>query len=285
MIQEVKQNNIIDGKLISQKILNDLRTELEHSQSHPTLAVILVGNDPASEIYVRMKEKAAKNVGITSRVMKLPSDVSQSSLEETIIKLNNDTEVDGILLQLPLPSGLNEERALELISPKKDVDGLTVNNFGRLFAGHRSFVPCTPQGIIELLKQSDVDIPGKHAVVIGRSNLVGRPIAHLLEEENATVTICHSKTRDIAKYTKDADILIVAVGKAGIIGKEHVKEGAVIIDVGINRVNGKLAGDVNFDEVAPIAGKITPVPGGVGPMTIAMLLKNTVHANKRDGNV
>jgi methylenetetrahydrofolate dehydrogenase (NADP+)/methenyltetrahydrofolate cyclohydrolase len=246
----------------------------------PFLATILVGDDPASQSYVSFKEKACKEVGMANVIFRLDKTISQEELIKKITELNEDNSVNGILLQLPLPDHLNEKDALLKISPDKDVDGLHYINVGRLHAGFDGFIPCTPYGIMHMLKRSNVDLKGAEVVVVGRSNLVGKPIARLLEMEHATVTICHSRTRDLGEVTKRADIIIAAVGRARIIKKDMVKKGAVVIDVGTNRVDGKLVGDVDFENVKEVASLITPVPGGVGPMTITMLLWNTMKAFK-----
>ncbi|MFP4016449.1 MAG: bifunctional methylenetetrahydrofolate dehydrogenase/methenyltetrahydrofolate cyclohydrolase FolD [Halanaerobiales bacterium] len=277
---------IIDGKSIAASIRKDLKKDVEEltrTGRVPGLTVVLVGDEPASETYVKVKERAANEIGIKSRVLKRSADITQEELIQLIKDLNQDKEVDGILVQLPLPNHINEEIIIETIDPGKDVDGFHPINTGRLFSGQTEniyFEACTPKGIIELLDRKNIDIEGKKAVIVGRSNIVGKPIAHLLLERNATVTICHSRTKDLAKETLSADILIAAVGKAEFISGDMVKEGAVIIDVGINRVNGKLFGDVDFDSASKKASYITPVPGGVGPMTIAMLMENTLKARR-----
>lgn len=274
---------IIDGKAISAELRTEIaektaKLKKEHGIT-PGLAVIIVGDDPASKIYVRNKEKACAEVGFRSFKYELPADVAQDELNALIDKLNADEEVHGILCQLPLPKGLSEDEVIAHISPEKDVDAFCERNVGRIMLGKQGFLPCTPSGIMELLDRSGVDPAGKRAVVIGRSNIVGKPMAMLLLTKDATVTICHSKTRDLAAITREADILVAAVGRAKFVGADMVKEGAVVIDVGMNRdENGKLCGDVDFDAVAPRASAITPVPGGVGPMTITMLLQNTLCA-------
>ena len=245
------------------------------------LAVIQVGNDPASSVYVGNKKKACAYIGIESLAYELPEETTEDELLEIIDKLNNDTNVHGILCQLPLPKQINEDHIIKAISPKKDVDGFHPQNVGALVIGEQGFVSCTPAGIIQLLKRSNIEMDGKHCVVVGRSNIVGKPMSLLMLRENATVTICHSHTKNLEEICKEADILIVAIGKPQFIGKEYVKKGAVVIDVGIHRdENNKLCGDVKFDEVEPVASYITPVPGGVGPMTIAMLMHNCVEAMK-----
>ncbi len=273
---------IIDGKAISKKVREEVAREVEKlmlSGIIPTLHVVLVGDDPASKIYVRNKEKAAKSVGIHTKIHHLPSEVKQERVLDLITTLNEDKGVNGILVQLPLPEHLDKNRVLNSIDPLKDVDGLHPENLGLLFAGTPRLIPCTPQGIMRMIGETGYDITGKEAVVIGRSLIVGKPVAHLLLEANATVTMIHSRSKDITEHTKRADILVVAVGKPGFIKQDMVKPGSMVIDVGINRTaSGKLVGDVDFKGVSEVAGWITPVPGGVGPMTVAMLLKNTVQA-------
>jgi len=242
-----------------------------------------VGENPASQVYVRNKENGCIKAGIRSTVIRLPEDCSQEELEKTVVSLNEDESVHGILVQLPLPKGLNEESVLRLIDPNKDVDGFHAMNSGRLMNGQPGFVPCTPLGVMKLLKNYGIDPNGKHAVVIGRSNIVGKPMAMLLLQANATVTICHSRTQNLSEITRQADILVAAVGRANFVTADMVKPGAAVIDVGINRVDGKIVGDVDFDAVSEVAGYITPVPGGVGQMTIAMLLSNTLDAAAKRG--
>ena len=248
----------------------------------PHLAVVLVGEDAASQVYVRNKENACRKAGIRSTVIRLAADCTQQALEQTVRDLNADDSVHGILVQLPLPGRLDESRVLALIDPNKDVDGFHAMNSGRLMNGQRGFVPCTPLGVMKLLEAYDISVQGKHAVVIGRSNIVGKPMAMLLLGANATVTICHSKTRDLPAITRQADILVAAVGKAGFVTANMVKPGAAVIDVGINRTENGLVGDV-APEVGDVAGWLTPVPGGVGQMTIAMLLSNTLDAVQMHG--
>lgn len=273
---------IIDGKKISAEIKDELKVKVEELKSQniiPCLAVILVGNDPASTVYVGNKKKACEYIGIDSLSYELPETTSEEELLNLINKLNNDEKVNGILVQLPLPKSINEKNILNAISPQKDVDAFHPVNVGKLLIGEDGFLPCTPAGIIQLLKRSNIEITGKNCVVIGRSNIVGKPMSILLLRENATVTIAHSKTVDLKSICKNADILVAAVGKPKMINNEYVKEGATVIDVGIHRMdNGKLCGDVDFDSVETIAGAITPVPGGVGPMTIAMLMDNCVRS-------
>ena len=274
----------IDGKQISKDIKEELKEEVASLAAQGRkccLAVIQVGNDPASSVYVGNKKKACAYIGIESLAYELPEETTEDELLEIIDKLNNDTNVNGILCQLPLPKQINEDHIIKAISPKKDVDGFHPQNVGALVIGEQGFVSCTPAGIIQLLKRSNIEMDGKHCVVVGRSNIVGKPMSLLMLRENATVTICHSHTKNLEEICKEADILIVAIGKPQFIGKEYVKKGAVVIDVGIHRdENNKLCGDVKFDEVEPVASYITPVPGGVGPMTIAMLMHNCVEAMK-----
>lgn len=277
---------IIDGKLISQQLKDELKSEVEQLKKAGkkcALAVIQVGDDAASSVYVGNKKKACEYIGIESLSYKLPESTSEDELLALIEKLNADSNVHGILCQLPLPKHMNEENIVKAISPEKDVDGFHAENVGALVTGTEGFVSCTPAGIIELLKRSDVTIEGKHCVVVGRSNIVGKPMALLLLRENATVTVCHSKTRNLRDICKQADILVVAMGKPLYIDASYVKKGATVVDVGIHRdENNKLCGDVDFQKVEPVCGAITPVPGGVGPMTIAMLMKNCVEAMKKN---
>ena len=280
---------LLNGKELAQKLQQEMTqevTELKEKGLQPGLAVILVGEDPASQVYVRNKERAANNIGMYSVVYRLPETTSEADLITKIEELNHDDKVHGILVQLPLPKHINEDLVLDTIDPAKDVDGFHPMNLGNLFAGKPTMIPCTPAGIMELIKLSGLDLAGKNAVIIGRSNIVGKPMAHLLLQVNATVTICHSKTKDLPKVAKQADVLVVAIGRANFVTADFVKEGAVVIDVGINRdENNKLTGDVKFDEVAPLTSYITPVPGGVGPMTITMLMRQTIDAAKRKENV
>ncbi len=275
---------IIDGKAISQAIKDEVKAEAEklsETGRKPCLAVILVGSDPASAVYVGNKKKACEYCGFDSVSIEMPEETTEEEVLKKIAELNGDKNVDGILVQLPLPKHINEDNVILAIDPSKDVDGFHPVNVGNLLIGRDGFVSCTPAGIIELLKRSDVDIQGKECVVVGRSNIVGKPMAVLMLRENATVTVCHSRTKDLKEVTKRADILIVAVGKPRLITKEYVKDGAVVIDVGIHRTeNKKLCGDVDFDDVCERTSLITPVPGGVGPMTIAMLMKNTLISFK-----
>ncbi len=276
---------LISGKIVSQKVREDIKREVaDFKEKHghaPGLAVIVVGHDPASAVYVRNKHKACLDVGITSYQIEYPEDFSERDLLAKIDELNADPMVNGILVQLPLPKHINEKNVIDRISPLKDVDAFHPENVGKIVIGDYDFLPCTPAGIIELLLHYNVEISGKKCAVVGRSNIVGKPMALLLTERNGTVTLCHSRTQNLADVTRGADILVVAIGKAEFLRADMVKPGAVVIDVGINRLpDGKLAGDVKFDEVAPVASMITPVPGGVGPMTITMLLKNTLTAAK-----
>lgn len=273
---------IIDGKAISTALKEELKVKVDALKAQgvePCLAVILVGEDPASTVYVNNKKKACEFIGIKSLSYELPESTTQGELLALIDKLNADDGVNGILVQLPLPKHIDEDAVIQAISPKKDVDGFHPQSVGALCIGQKGFVSCTPAGIIELLKRSNVEIEGKECVIIGRSNIVGKPMSLLMLRENATVTVCHSRTKNLKEVTKRADILIVAIGKPQMITAEYVKEGAVVIDVGIHRLEGKkLCGDVDFDTVAEHTSMITPVPGGVGPMTIAMLMKNCVDS-------
>lgn len=277
---------LIDGKKISQEIRDELKEKvaaLKKAGKTGALAVIQVGEDPASSVYVRNKKNACAYIGIDSLAYELPESTTEEELLKLIDELNQKEEVKGILVQLPLPAHICEDKVIQAISPKKDVDGFHPQSVGAMTIGEKGFLSCTPAGIIQLLKRSDVEIEGKHCVVIGRSNIVGKPMALLMLRENATVTIAHSRTKNLPELCKQADILIVAIGKPGFIGVEYVKEGAVVIDVGIHRnENNKLCGDVKFDEVEPVASAITPVPGGVGPMTIAMLMSNCVQSIEED---
>lgn len=274
----------IDGKEISGQIKEELKGKVAAYKKQGveiTLAVIQVGNDPASTVYVGNKKKACEYIGIRSLSYELPENISQEELLAKIAELNDRKDVNGILVQLPLPKHIDEDAVIRSIDPKKDVDGFHPQSVGALSIGEAGFVSCTPAGIIQLLKRSNIEIAGKECVVVGRSNIVGKPISMLLLRENGTVTVCHSKTKDLKEVTKRADILVVAIGKPKFITKEYVKEGAVIIDVGIHRnENNKLCGDVDYEDVEPVASAITPVPGGVGPMTIAMLMNNCVEAVK-----
>ena len=272
---------IIDGKLVSASIREKIKEKTKAIKDKysrvPGLAAVLVGEDPASQIYVRYKRKSCEDVGIYSEEHNLPESTTQDELLELINKLNNDKKINGILVQLPLPKHIDDSLILNSVSSEKDVDGFHPINAGYLFEGKPQFIPCTPHGIIKMLEFYDIDIEGKNAVVLGRSNIVGKPAAILLLQKNATVTICHSRTKNLEDVLKEADIIVAAIGRAHFVKKEMVKEGAIVIDVGINRLDtGKLAGDVDFEAVKKISGFITPVPGGVGPMTITMLLWNTL---------
>ncbi len=284
---------IIDGKKIAAEIRLELKHEVERLRNEygraPGLAAVLVGDNPASQVYVRMKHKACEEIGIYSEVINLSSETTQDELLLKIDELNNNPKIDGILVQLPLPDHIDEDKIIEAISPFKDVDGFHPVNVGNLVIGKDTFYPCTPYGIMELIKRYNIETKGKHVVVVGRSNIVGKPIANMLlqkrEGANANVTVCHSAAKDVKVYTKEADILIAAIGRANFITAEHLKEDAVVIDVGINRVEDptakkgyRIVGDVDFENVASKVSFITPVPGGVGPMTIAMLMKNTVES-------
>lgn len=273
---------LIDGKEIARIKQASIGEEVQKLKSEgitPGLAVILVGNNPASKTYVANKEKTCIRLGMYSRLLELPEEVSEQNLIRKIKELNADPEIHGVLVQLPLPSHIDEKVIIETISPEKDVDGFHPINIGRMMTGQDAFIPCTPFGVMEMLDYIQADISGKHVVVVGRSNIVGKPAGQLFLNKNATVTYCHSKTANLKEHTKQADILIAAVGKAGLITEDHVKQGAIVIDVGMNRNDeGKLCGDVDFGRVKETAGYITPVPGGVGPMTITMLMYNTLKA-------
>ncbi len=274
---------IIDGKKIAAEVRAELKEKVEamvaEKKKRPCLAVILVGEDPASQVYVRNKQRACDEIGIASEMVTLAADITQEILEYIISSYAARVDIDGILVQMPLPKGLNGEKALACIPPEKDVDAFHPENVGHIMRGDYRFLPCTPAGVMELLHRYEIPVAGQKCVVIGRSDIVGKPMAMMLLHENATVEICHSRTKNLAEETKTADILISAVGKANFVTADMVKEGAVVIDVGINRgADGKLCGDVDFAAVEPKASYITPVPGGVGPMTVAMLMKNTVTA-------
>ena len=286
-------NKIIDGKAISDQIKKEIAAEvanmIDHGMNAPHLAAVIVGEDGASQTYVASKEKACHSVGMTSSVYRLPARTTEEELLKTVEFLNNDPEIDGYIIQLPLPKHINEDRVIAAINPAKDVDGFTSINVGRLQLGQPCFVPATPNGIMELIKRSGIETVGKNVVVLGRSNIVGTPMAVLMSRKgiDATVTMCHSKTKDIASITRQADIIVVAIGKPGFLTADMVKPGAVVIDVGIHRIEDpnspkgyKIIGDVDYNEVYKVASKITPVPGGVGPMTIVSLLQNTLKAAK-----
>lgn len=275
---------ILDGIVFSAEIKEDVKRRVAAMKEQgviPGLAVILVGDDPASEIYVRNKGKGCEETGILSRTIRMNAAVTQEELEAEIDRLNRDPAIHGILVQLPLPGHLDEAAALAKILPEKDVDGFHLINAGHLMTGTEGVTPCTPKGALYMIRSTGEDLSGKEAVVIGRSNIVGKPMAMLLLQQNCTVTLCHSRTKNLAEHTRRADILIAAIGKAGFVTADMVKEGAIVIDVGINRVDGKVCGDVDFEKVKEKAGWITPVPGGVGKMTIAMLLSNTADAAER----
>ena len=275
---------IIDGKELSNKILNDISVEVQNLKNEynttPGLTVVLVGDDPASKTYVKNKERACKKVGFNSNTIRLSVDTTTEELLEVIDKLNKDDNVHGILVQLPLPRHIDQDLVINAIDFNKDVDGFHLVNIAKLSKGDNGIVPCTPLGVMELLKSINCSIEGKNCCVVGRSNIVGKPMVMLLTNANGTVTVCHSRTKDLKKHTAKADVLVAAIGKANFITKDMVKKGAVVIDVGINKVDGKLCGDVNFDDVYSKVKRITPVPGGVGPMTIAMLMKNTLTCYK-----
>lgn len=273
---------ILSGKEVSARIKAELKEEADKLKARgimPGLAVVIVGDDPASRVYVNNKKKACEELGILSEEYALPAETKEEELLALIDRLNSDDKISGILVQLPLPAGLDEEKVINRINPKKDVDAFHPVNVGKIMIGNYDFVPCTPAGVMELIAESGIDISGKECVIVGRSNIVGKPMSMLLLHKNGTVTVCHSRTKDLKEVTKRADILVVAVGKPEFITGEMIKEGAVVIDVGINRLeNKKLVGDVEFESAEKVASAITPVPGGVGPMTIAMLMKNTLKA-------
>ena len=276
---------IIDGKAVATAVRSRIRAEVDAfvqaTGKRPGLAVVIVGEDPASQVYVRNKKRGCEEVGMHSEEYALPTETTEEELLALIDKLNNDSQIHGILVQLPLPAHLDAEKVILAINPEKDVDAFHPQNVGKIMIGNFSFLPCTPAGVMELLKHYEIDLCGKNCVILGRSNIVGKPQAMLMLKENATVTVCHSKTKNLAEVTKNADVLVSAIGKAGFVTADMVKEGAVVVDVGINRTaDGKLCGDVDFAAVCEKASYITPVPGGVGPMTITMLLQNTLTAAK-----
>lgn len=274
---------ILDGKKLSEKIKEEVKKEVEKLKKEgiiPGLAVILVGNDPASQTYVRMKKNACEKVGMYSVVHEFPESISEKELLSTIEMINNNPNIHGLLVQLPLPKHIDTTKILEAVTPEKDVDGFHPYNMGRLVEGLDSFAPCTPLGVMELFKEYNIDVKGKDVCVVGASNIVGKPMWALLVNAWATVDICHIETKDLSAHTKRADIVIVGVGKVNLITADMIKEGAIVVDIGINKVDGKIVGDVDFENVSKKASYITPVPGGVGPMTIAMLLKNTIKAAK-----
>ncbi|EJL41050.1 bifunctional protein FolD [Brevibacillus agri] len=280
---------ILQGKEVAKSIREELAIEVAELKKQgivPGLTVVLVGDDPASHSYVRGKSKGCEEVGIHSELILKEASTTEEELLAIIHELNENPNVHGILVQLPLPAHISEKAVIAAIHPEKDVDGFHPISVGNMVLGNETMLPCTPHGVIELIKRTGTDIAGKHAVVIGRSNIVGKPVSLLLQQENATVTMCHSRTQNLEEHTRRADILVVATGRAHMIGKEHVKPGAVVIDVGVNRIEtGKLVGDVKFDEVKEVASFLTPVPGGVGPMTITMLLKNTVVAARKQAQL
>lgn len=267
---------ILDGKLVSSKIKEELKKEIEDNKLKIGMAVIQVGDDPASNVYIKNKEKVAKELGVNFEHIKFDLDITEDLVIQKIQKLNNDNNIDGIIVQLPLPEHLNKELILNEIDEFKDIDGLTIKNIGKLFSGNDGIISCTPYGVIKLIEYYNLDLEGKNAVIIGRSNLVGKPLIELLLRKNATVTVCHSKTPKLKKITKKADIIIAAVGRKNLITKDMVKRGCIVIDVGINRIDNKICGDVDFKNVQKKASYITPVPGGVGPMTVAMLFYNLI---------
>lgn len=279
---------ILDGKALSTKVKDRVKQEISNlpkNDNIPTLAVVLVGDDPASAIYVRNKKRACEYVGIKSVSVTLGQDTTQEKLEQTLNDLNNDESINGILLQLPLPKGLDERKALNCIAPEKDVDGLSSVNLGKLITKEVGITPCTPTGVMEFFKEYNIDLTGKNVVIINRSILVGKPLALMMLNANATVTICHSKTQNISEYTKKADVIVTAVGKAKFLTEDMVKDGAVVIDVSIVRTEAGLCGDADYENIKDKASYITPVPGGVGPMTIAMLMENTLKAYKLQNNI
>lgn len=276
---------ILDGKNLAKKITDNLISEVSKLEEKPHLVVILVGDDPASELYVGLKEKKSKQIGIKSTVLTYPQNTDEKTLLDKITELNNDKEVDAILVQLPLPKHINSTNIIQAISPKKDADGITPENIGKISIGVEPYAyPCTPKGILGIIDEYNIPIEGQHVVIVGRSNIVGKPVAQMLLNRNATVTICHSYTKNLSDITKTADILISAVGKYKIITKEMIKNNSVIIDVGTSKVDGKSVGDVDFENVFASASYITPVPGGIGPMTIASLMKNTYELFKLNRN-
>jgi len=271
---------VIDGKAIAAGIRQELKKRIEKERLSPSLAVVLVGDDPASKVYIRMKSRACEEVDIHSDTFILPEDTTQEDVIKLVEAFNKDPKVHGILVQLPLPEHINEREVIEKIAPEKDVDGLTPENMGKLLSGEGNLTPCTPRGVMKLIESTGVELEGKHAIVVGRSNLVGKPVSLLLQRKHCTVTMCHSRSKPLEGYTKQADVLVVAVGRPKLITADMVKEGVVVIDVGVNRLeDGSLCGDVDFESVKERAAFITPVPGGVGPMTIACLLENTVNAS------
>lgn len=274
-------SKIIDGKKLKTEIIDELKKEVKHYMIKPCLAVIQIGEDPASNTYINAKAKACEEIGIYFKHIKFTETTKEIEVINKIVELNNDEYVHGILLQLPLPEGFNTDKLINYIARNKDVDGLTDINLGKLYNNKPCLISCTPQGIMRLLEQENIDIEGKNVTIVGRSNLVGKPLIGLMLNKNATVTVCHSKTENLSKHTKNADILVVAVGKKHFIKENMVKEDAVVIDVGINKEDNKIYGDVDFDKVKAKVKKITPVPGGVGPMTVAMLMTNVIYAYQK----
>lgn len=269
---------ILDGKKLSQKILEEVEEKVAKLDKKPHLVVILVGEDPASELYVSMKEKTAIKIGIKSTVLRYPENTDEQTVLDKINELNNDDDVTAILVQVPLPKHISEQKVIQAVAPNKDVDGFTTENIGRISIGLEPYAyPCTPLGIIKILEEYKIEIEGKHAVVVGRSNILGKPVAQMLLNKNATVTVCHSRTKNLAEITKTADILVAAVGKAKMIKREMIKPGCVVIDAGTSKVDRKTIGDVDFENICDLTSYITPVPGGVGPMTIACLMQNTYY--------
>ncbi|MGP4067774.1 bifunctional methylenetetrahydrofolate dehydrogenase/methenyltetrahydrofolate cyclohydrolase FolD [Halobacillus sp. B29] len=278
---------VIYGKQLAEELREEMKEEVKGLKEHgiyPKLVVVIIGEDPASKSYVRGKQRASEKVGLDSELIELPETTSEQELLELIERLNQDETVHGILVQLPLPDQIADQKVIEAIDPSKDVDGFHPSNVGKMMTGQETFYPCTPYGILVMLKRAEISLEGKNVVIIGRSNLVGKPVGQLLLNENATVTHCHSRTKNLQEHTRKADILIVAAGKPGLISAEDISEGVVVIDVGVNRVEGKLTGDVQFESARQKASYITPVPKGVGPMTITMLLHNTIKAAKRIHN-
>ncbi|ELK46264.1 bifunctional methylenetetrahydrofolate dehydrogenase/methenyltetrahydrofolate cyclohydrolase FolD [Halobacillus sp. ACCC02827] len=275
---------IIYGNQLAEELRQEMKEEvrtLNESRIHPKLVVVIIGEDPASMSYVKGKQRASEKVGLDSDLIELPEETTEEELLSLIDRLNHDETVHGILVQLPVPDHISDQKIIEAIAPEKDVDGFHPSNVGKMMTGQDTFFPCTPYGIVVMLERANIDLEGKHVVIVGRSNLVGKPVGQLLLNKNATVTHCHSRTKDLRYHTKQADILIVAAGKASLVSGDDIKQGAVVIDVGVNRVDGKLTGDVDFESALEVASHITPVPKGVGPMTITMLLHNTIKAAKR----
>lgn len=274
---------ILDGKKLSQKILDELAVEIAASDKKPSLVVMLVGEEPASQLYVGMKEKTALKIGMKSTVLRYPQDTDEQTILDKIEEINNNKDIDALLVQLPLPRHICEQKVIQAILPEKDVDGITPFNIGRISIGVEPYAyPCTPKGILKILDEYKIDIDGKNVVVVGRSNILGKPVAQMLLNRHATVTICHSHTKNLSEITKTADILVAAVGKPKFIKKEMIKPGCVIIDAGTSKVDGKTVGDVDFENLSELTSYITPVPGGVGPMTIAVLMQNAYELGKKD---